>query len=483
MSSNADSPSFTGYVETTVNALRLIHAARQGVIPRITRRLNDSERRTMIKSGAVFVFGVEESGIKRWTDGLLWSPSRIVGNFLVYREINERTTSRSSHKKPYPGDESPTRSLIHKGSPEQISMNFKGHVADQGTFKAGGLIKKTITVTIDGADLHLISYYTSEDIRSGKLKRPTSRMDIMGLYMPPHIFRLTNFRVPPKVEIGPDGKPKLVARSSSEADDADPVDCKVEDHNYNIPGSPTWSQGSPTSPMESAFNGNSMYPTPSDRWSGQGESILSPLQRQDLWGSSSSNLTSSHTMSRRREGSIIQSESWAPLHSQSNRWQGSSHEPSTSSTSSNGMYQDRTRLRPVQQQQQQYDGGHTPAPRRDSDGAQDYPVRYTPHPPATREGALQRLHWHTRDATDNSRDPRRSTQSTSFSSSPTLPFTQHGYHTTPTYTSAWTSPTDMLPTPTLHSIPNVSYETTYPSNSSIVSSPDEYANVEEYHDS
>lgn len=67
MTSNPDIPLFIGYVETTGHALRLIHAARQGVIPRITRRLNDSERRTMIKSGAVFVFSVEESGIKRWT--------------------------------------------------------------------------------------------------------------------------------------------------------------------------------------------------------------------------------------------------------------------------------------------------------------------------------------------------------------------------------------------------------------------------------
>jgi len=74
---------FFGIVENTVHALRLVQAARQGVIPRIVRRLNDSERRKMITSGAVFVFSVEESGIKRWTDGLLWSPSRIVGNFLV----------------------------------------------------------------------------------------------------------------------------------------------------------------------------------------------------------------------------------------------------------------------------------------------------------------------------------------------------------------------------------------------------------------
>jgi len=104
MKSNPDIPPITGYVETTVNALRLIHAARQGVIPRITQRLNESERQSMIKSGAVFVFSVEESRIKRRTgecrlrskdtqdepnvaisvtDGLWWSPSRIADNFLV----------------------------------------------------------------------------------------------------------------------------------------------------------------------------------------------------------------------------------------------------------------------------------------------------------------------------------------------------------------------------------------------------------------
>ncbi|KAF8193385.1 Gti1/Pac2 family-domain-containing protein [Pholiota molesta] len=497
MASNPDVPPFTGYVETTVNALRLIHAARQGVIPRITRRLNDSERRTMIKSGAVFVFSVEESGIKRWTDGLLWSPSRIVGNFLVYREINERTSSRG-HKKPYPSDDSPTRTLIRKSSPDPISLGFKGHAADQGTFKAGGLIKKTITVTIEGSDLHLISYYTSEDIRSGKLKRPTTRGDIMGLYMPPHIFRLTNFRVPPKVEIGPDGKPRLV----SEAEDIDSVDCKVEDHTYNIPGSPTWSsQGSPTSPIENPFSGNSMYPLnssqttnggsggyrtlpASERWPGQGESQLSPLQqRADLgWGSSSSSLSSSHTMTRRREGSVLHSEQWSPIQSQNHasRWQaGSSHESSTSSTSSSaGMYQDRPRFRTVQQQ---YEGGHA-APRQLSRSVY-------PHPTGTREGALQRLHWQARDATDSSRDLRRTSHSAhSFSPSPTLPFAPQGYHATPTYTSSWTSAdASMLTTPTLHTIPNatnISYDATYSSTSaSIVSSPDEYANVEEYRDS
>lgn len=86
-SANADPRAFLGIVETTVQALRLAYAARQGVIPRIVRRLNRKERKEWIASGAVFVFDVKESGIQRWTDGRLWTPSRIVGNFLVNQGI------------------------------------------------------------------------------------------------------------------------------------------------------------------------------------------------------------------------------------------------------------------------------------------------------------------------------------------------------------------------------------------------------------
>jgi hypothetical protein len=78
---------FFGIVETTVQALRLGHAARLGVTPRVIRRLDERERNQMIVSGAVFVFSAEESGIRRWTDGRLFSSSRIDGNFLVSVDI------------------------------------------------------------------------------------------------------------------------------------------------------------------------------------------------------------------------------------------------------------------------------------------------------------------------------------------------------------------------------------------------------------
>lgn len=76
------SPPFHGFIATTYDALLVFEAARRGIIPRVTRRLNDSER-TMVQSGAVFVYDEQESGIKRWTDGHSWSPSRILANFLV----------------------------------------------------------------------------------------------------------------------------------------------------------------------------------------------------------------------------------------------------------------------------------------------------------------------------------------------------------------------------------------------------------------
>ncbi|KAK0518107.1 Global transcription regulator sge1, partial [Tilletia horrida] len=68
--------------QSTKDALLLFEAVRQNRLPKITRRLREEERAELIRSGAVFVFDEAESGVKRWTDGLYWSPSRILNNFL-----------------------------------------------------------------------------------------------------------------------------------------------------------------------------------------------------------------------------------------------------------------------------------------------------------------------------------------------------------------------------------------------------------------
>ena len=75
-------PPWTGWIETTWDVLLILKATRHGIIPCVMCCLLDSERR-MITSGSVFVFDENESGMKWWTDGFSWSPSRVLGNFLV----------------------------------------------------------------------------------------------------------------------------------------------------------------------------------------------------------------------------------------------------------------------------------------------------------------------------------------------------------------------------------------------------------------
>ena len=50
----------------------------------------------MITSGCVFVFDEIESRPNSWTDGFFWSPSRILGNFLLYRETDKRGAGHRS---------------------------------------------------------------------------------------------------------------------------------------------------------------------------------------------------------------------------------------------------------------------------------------------------------------------------------------------------------------------------------------------------
>jgi Gti1/Pac2 family transcription factor len=67
------------HVRDARDAHTVFEAVRQGLLQPVTRRLNEVERSMYIKSGAIFVW--EESdddlGLKRWTDGRVWSQSRM----------------------------------------------------------------------------------------------------------------------------------------------------------------------------------------------------------------------------------------------------------------------------------------------------------------------------------------------------------------------------------------------------------------------
>ncbi|GAA6051743.1 hypothetical protein JCM3770_002710 [Rhodotorula araucariae] len=82
--------SYFGTVTSAQEAHAILEACKLGLLPRVTRRLTDEERVRFVRAGAVFVWEEEEAGIRRWTDHIKWSPSRVSGAFLTYTEVPAR---------------------------------------------------------------------------------------------------------------------------------------------------------------------------------------------------------------------------------------------------------------------------------------------------------------------------------------------------------------------------------------------------------
>lgn len=124
-------------------------------------------------------------GIKRWTDGFLWSPSRILGDFLVYRELENKDNRRPdiSTLTSYHGDIS-----IEGENTDNLELQQEralvGSLTTSNTsynFKKDGLIKKTIRVLVNGNYLHIINYYSKNDVLSNLLPIPSKSQQLSCL--------------------------------------------------------------------------------------------------------------------------------------------------------------------------------------------------------------------------------------------------------------------------------------------------------------
>ncbi|KAG0031482.1 hypothetical protein BGZ82_006962 [Podila clonocystis] len=133
---------YFGLIKTPHDALIIFEACHVGIISRVHRRLSDIERQS-VRSGSVYCFDEREAGMRRWTDGKSWSPSRVTGSFLTYRELEDTPAANAGSKNVY---------------------------------RADGLLKQSFSITTsDNKKLHLISYYTNEDISSERIFETPSR--------------------------------------------------------------------------------------------------------------------------------------------------------------------------------------------------------------------------------------------------------------------------------------------------------------------
>lgn len=87
LSSHSPKESYYGQILTLQDAVLVIEATRLNILPKVKRKLNNTERAN-IRAGSVFIWNETECGIKRWRDGKIWLVSRMKGPFLIYQEYD-----------------------------------------------------------------------------------------------------------------------------------------------------------------------------------------------------------------------------------------------------------------------------------------------------------------------------------------------------------------------------------------------------------
>ncbi|KAJ2850526.1 Gluconate transport-inducing protein [Coemansia brasiliensis] len=153
---------YNGHIASADDALLLFEACRLGILKRRKYRLCESER-INLASGSVYVWDEKEAGVRRWTDGKRWSPSRVSGFFLVYLELESRKqASNLSH--------------MQRSDSSDIPLE-------------NGLIKKTLSLfTTQNSKLHMVCYYRKSDVDSGRLTSPSQDPRLCKISIPRSLY-------------------------------------------------------------------------------------------------------------------------------------------------------------------------------------------------------------------------------------------------------------------------------------------------------
>lgn len=224
-------PTFHGFVHNSMDGLMLFEACLSGKLHHVPRRPHDRERSSLIKSGSIFIYEENASGIKRWTDGVAWSPSRILGNFLIYRELEkpfppgEKKRAMKRKRTSVPGEPYPRRDSQHEtegdlttpltpptqesvsgeaksdaaagtDQDKELERSLIGSLVDSYGFRPDGLVKKTMSINVNGISHHMVSYYKVDDVKNNLLPRPMSDTRLANISVRPELYLKQNFRAP-----------------------------------------------------------------------------------------------------------------------------------------------------------------------------------------------------------------------------------------------------------------------------------------------
>ncbi|KAH7123189.1 Gti1/Pac2 family-domain-containing protein [Dactylonectria macrodidyma] len=184
---NPPNPTFEGHISSTIDALILFEACLSQQLDHVPRRPEECERQDLIKTGNAFIYDEHASGVKRWTDSVSWSPSRILGNFLIYHEL----------EKPFPRAKG--KRVLNKSKKAQQS----GISKTDSSRPTNGMPYAGMSPSAPGkdADRALInslikSYYKVEDVMSGRLITPSKHPNLRAIIPRSELLTSQNFGAP-----------------------------------------------------------------------------------------------------------------------------------------------------------------------------------------------------------------------------------------------------------------------------------------------
>lgn len=164
-------PTWHGWVKCSIDAVKLIEACLQHRLQRIQRRPDENERPRIISNGATFIFDESTTGILRWTDDKNWSPSRVRGNFMLYRELDATVPpgeKKKALKRTSPSSDAPAphRSAGDRSRREDEASVWGSHT-DSYKYAQGGLFKKTFSCYQGDTKWSVINYYDPRAVDAG----------------------------------------------------------------------------------------------------------------------------------------------------------------------------------------------------------------------------------------------------------------------------------------------------------------------------
>jgi len=123
-----------------------------------------------------------------------------MGNFLIYRELEDKKLIRTTDALLNKQTTATRNDTGYVMAPDllrrQQEKALVGSLKASFKFKRNGLIKKSMSLIVDGVQQHIISYYTKEDVMSSKLRTPSSLVELSSLEVSPGLHLRQNFRIP-----------------------------------------------------------------------------------------------------------------------------------------------------------------------------------------------------------------------------------------------------------------------------------------------